>query len=127
MLWEIVTGERPQRGSLRAPLVPTECPQAVADLIHRCTLADPTARPTAVQLVHELGELARTPRRGGAASQPASPTREDPEVAPAPLAAPPVPSAPAGQQEQKQQPPAQQQSPWLRLQHAPPAAPPPTS
>ena len=27
VLWEIVTGERPQRGSLRPPRVPEECPQ----------------------------------------------------------------------------------------------------
>jgi serine/threonine protein kinase len=27
LLWEIVTGERPQRGSLRMPRVPQECPQ----------------------------------------------------------------------------------------------------
>ena len=125
VLWEIVTGERPQRGSLRAPLVPTECPQVVADLIHRCTLADPTARPTAAQLVHELGELARTPRPGGAAAaaamQCARSTSVVPGAAPDSLA---EPSAPAGQQQQ--QPPTQQQSPWPRLQHAP-TAPPPTS
>lgn len=28
VMWEIVTGERPQRGSLRMPRVPEECPQA---------------------------------------------------------------------------------------------------
>ena len=27
VLWEVVTGERPQRGSLREPRVPQECPQ----------------------------------------------------------------------------------------------------
>ena len=27
VLWEIVTGERPRRGSLRSPRVPEECPQ----------------------------------------------------------------------------------------------------
>jgi serine/threonine protein kinase len=27
VMWEILTGERPQRGNLREPRVPQECPQ----------------------------------------------------------------------------------------------------
>lgn len=41
LLWEIVTGEQPQRGEMRMPLVPDECPQAVADIISRCGLWQP--------------------------------------------------------------------------------------
>jgi serine/threonine protein kinase len=36
VMWEIITGERPQRGNLRAPRVPEECPQDVADLLAAC-------------------------------------------------------------------------------------------
>ena len=36
VLWEIVTQEMPQRGRLRDPDVPRECPQAVADAIQAC-------------------------------------------------------------------------------------------
>ena len=36
VLWEIVTEEMPQRGRLRDPAVPRECPQAVADAIQAC-------------------------------------------------------------------------------------------
>ena len=62
LLWEIVTGERPQRGGMRPVDVPDECPQGVADLIHRCTALDPTERPTAQQLMRELTALSRITR-----------------------------------------------------------------
>ncbi|KAL4431266.1 hypothetical protein ABPG75_006522 [Micractinium tetrahymenae] len=53
-LWEIVTGEIPNRGTMRNPEVPAECPQEVLELIDRCTLADPKQRPTAKQIVQML-------------------------------------------------------------------------
>lgn len=37
VLWELVTLEVPQLGALRAPEVPRECPQQVADVIRACT------------------------------------------------------------------------------------------
>lgn len=36
LCWQLVTGEHPQRGAMRAPRVPEECPQSVADLILEC-------------------------------------------------------------------------------------------
>jgi hypothetical protein len=61
-LWEIATGERPQRGSMRPPHVPEECPQEVADLIAQCMSLDPAERPSAQQLLSQLEDLAS--RRG---------------------------------------------------------------
>ena len=61
-LWEIVTGEHPQRGNMRAPRVPEECSQEVADLIQRCMAFDPTQRPTALVVMQELGVLSRSVR-----------------------------------------------------------------
>ncbi|PRW39133.1 cytochrome P450 chloroplastic isoform C [Chlorella sorokiniana] len=58
-LWEIVTGERPQRGFLRPPVVGVECPQEVANLIASCTSPDPQERPTARQAMEQLGQLLR--------------------------------------------------------------------
>eukprot|EP00884_Botryococcus_braunii_P005890 jgi/Botrbrau1/15301/Bobra.0096s0004.1 len=51
VLWEIVTGGVPKRGCLRPARVPQECPQEVADVIERCTTADPKERPTAKDLM----------------------------------------------------------------------------
>lgn len=36
VLWQVVTLEAPQRGCLRPPRVPEECPQGVADAIAAC-------------------------------------------------------------------------------------------
>ncbi len=47
MLWEIVTHEMPQRGTIRDVLVPSECPQEVADLISACMQRNAKARPSA--------------------------------------------------------------------------------
>ena len=62
---EIVTGERPRRGSLRPPRVPQECPQQVADLIVACISPDPDDRPTAQQAMAQLGKLLRRGGGGG--------------------------------------------------------------
>ncbi|DBA88396.1 TPA: hypothetical protein ACH3X2_004890 [Trebouxia sp. C0005] len=50
VLWEIITQETPQRGTLRDIQVPEECPQAIADLVDRCLNESPAARPTAQQI-----------------------------------------------------------------------------
>lgn len=47
VLWEIATGETPVRGRLREVEVPAEGPQALADLIARCTGAAPGQPPGA--------------------------------------------------------------------------------
>ncbi|PRW45638.1 serine threonine- kinase receptor R831 [Chlorella sorokiniana] len=57
VMWEIVTGERPQRGSLRMPRVPEECPQEVSDLIMQCLSEEPCERPTAAQLLKTLSGM----------------------------------------------------------------------
>ena len=36
VLWEIVTGGFATRGRLHPPVVPEQCPQAIADLIQQC-------------------------------------------------------------------------------------------
>ncbi|KAK9785595.1 hypothetical protein WJX73_001741 [Symbiochloris irregularis] len=50
VLWEICTGEQPRQRRLRQLRVPEEAPQAVADLIQRCFVLEPSDRPTAVAL-----------------------------------------------------------------------------
>lgn len=51
---EIITGEKPTRGRLRAPRVPQECPQEVADLMMECMRLEPGQRPTAQQVMQRL-------------------------------------------------------------------------
>jgi RecB family endonuclease NucS len=53
----LCAGERPVRGQLRMPAVPDECPQAVADLLMECLSLEPTARPSAQQLLRRLETL----------------------------------------------------------------------
>ncbi|PRW57729.1 Serine threonine- kinase CTR1 [Chlorella sorokiniana] len=62
LLWEIVTGERPQRGQLRLPRVPEECPQAASDLLLQCLHQDPAQRPTALELMQRLEPLVGPPK-----------------------------------------------------------------
>ncbi|KAL4431038.1 hypothetical protein ABPG75_006294 [Micractinium tetrahymenae] len=64
VLWEIITGERPQRGRLRSPKVPDECPREVADLLDRMLSQDPAERPTAPEVLQELGQLLSSARSG---------------------------------------------------------------
>ncbi|KAL4526936.1 hypothetical protein Ndes2526A_g01353 [Nannochloris sp. 'desiccata'] len=47
VLWEILTGEVAQRGHLRPPIVPEECPEGVVDVLNACLSADPDERPSA--------------------------------------------------------------------------------
>ncbi|KAL4442935.1 hypothetical protein ABPG77_008426 [Micractinium sp. CCAP 211/92] len=56
LLWEVVTGLFPARGSMREPL-PEECPPEAAALMAACLQEDPSQRPTAAQLVARLRQL----------------------------------------------------------------------
>ncbi|PSC67771.1 Serine threonine-kinase CTR1 [Micractinium conductrix] len=71
LLWEIMTGELPQRGSMREPRVPDECPQEAADLMWDCLKEDPAARPSARQVMERLAAL-QAPSRFGLATPNAS-------------------------------------------------------
>mmetsp|Transcript_3518 Transcript_3518/g.10219 ORF Transcript_3518/g.10219 Transcript_3518/m.10219 type:complete len:508 (+) Transcript_3518:246-1769(+) len=53
-IWEVVTQDVPMRGALRDPVVPTECPQEVADLITACRQRDQHLRPSAKDIVRML-------------------------------------------------------------------------
>ncbi|EFN59227.1 hypothetical protein CHLNCDRAFT_138200 [Chlorella variabilis] len=62
VLWEIFTGEIPNRGSMRNPRVPEECPQAAVDLMDCCLSLNPSERPTAKQIVQLMESMpAETP------------------------------------------------------------------
>ncbi|KAL4434077.1 hypothetical protein ABPG75_000518 [Micractinium tetrahymenae] len=63
LLHEIVTGELPQRGKIRMPLVPAECPQLVSDLIMECLSEQPAERPPAAQLLQRLGVMQERPQQ----------------------------------------------------------------
>ena len=52
LLWELSTGERPKRGA--RPVTAEEAPDAVRDLMAACLAADPTARPSAADIVAAL-------------------------------------------------------------------------
>lgn len=63
VLWELCTGESPLGRQLRPVRVPMECPQEVADVIASCLDENPSSRPTARQVVDQLGALREN--RGG--------------------------------------------------------------
>ena len=54
VIWELVTGQVPERGRLRKPVAPAECPAGIADLIEACLTHDPSARPSARQVYDSL-------------------------------------------------------------------------
>lgn len=58
VLWELATGEVPERGSMRAVRVPEECPPAVAVLIERCMRQAAAERPDAHEICEQLRQLA---------------------------------------------------------------------
>ncbi|KAI7845918.1 hypothetical protein COHA_000464 [Chlorella ohadii] len=68
VLWEIITGQRPQRGQLRTPHVPNECCLETRALLMECLDTDPAVRPTAGQLVARLNELVYPPAQPPPAS-----------------------------------------------------------
>ncbi|KAK9800309.1 hypothetical protein WJX73_010786 [Symbiochloris irregularis] len=63
VLWEIVTGDLPVRGSIVAPSVPQQCPIEVADLISDCMKKDPASRPTPGEVYSRLAMAAPDPRK----------------------------------------------------------------
>ncbi|KAK9846855.1 hypothetical protein WJX84_007905 [Apatococcus fuscideae] len=50
VLWEVLTGEVPERGKLRALRAPGDCPEEIAAIVERCMDSDPDARPTTLEL-----------------------------------------------------------------------------
>ncbi|KAL4431314.1 hypothetical protein ABPG75_006570 [Micractinium tetrahymenae] len=67
LLHEIITGERPKRGSLRLP-TDEECPQEVRELMLRCLSLEPSDRPTAADLVLQLRALKQASKQAPAAA-----------------------------------------------------------
>ena len=63
LMWEVFTGEKPKRGTLRPVRVPDECPQAALDLMQRCGSLDPAARPSAQQVLQALATMAEEQER----------------------------------------------------------------
>ena len=55
VIWELCTGEEPQRRHCR-PIVPTEAPIAVCNLVDRCRLPDPAARPSIGEVYREISQ-----------------------------------------------------------------------
>lgn len=64
LLWEIVCGEGPVRGQMRAPRVPEESPPEAVLLMATCCAEDPARRPTAQQLVAILENMHRALQPG---------------------------------------------------------------
>ncbi|KAK9832049.1 hypothetical protein WJX81_002111 [Elliptochloris bilobata] len=54
VIWELVTGQMPERGRLRKPIAPAECPAVIAELIEACLTHEPAARPSARQVYDRL-------------------------------------------------------------------------
>ena len=70
VLWEICTGEIPERGRLRDIKVPEECPEEVRALILECLETRPSMRPSALQIVERLQAV---PKLSGPAAIRAAP------------------------------------------------------
>ncbi|KAL0050250.1 hypothetical protein WJX82_007222 [Trebouxia sp. C0006] len=51
VLYEILTGERPIRGRMKAVKVPRHCPLPIFQLMNRCLIEQPEQRPSAAELV----------------------------------------------------------------------------
>ncbi|KAK9801359.1 hypothetical protein WJX73_010330 [Symbiochloris irregularis] len=54
IMWELMTGERPQRGRYRTPRVPEEGPAAAVALMQACMDEDPLLRPSAGEIISLL-------------------------------------------------------------------------
>ncbi len=61
LLWEICTGETPIRGRMRAPRIPEECPQEVADLIGGCLWSEMNLNDTNSERPWHKLNVARRP------------------------------------------------------------------
>jgi len=54
VLWEICTGEAPNRGDMRSLEAPEDCPQAIVDLYKQCVRESPEERPSALECLQVL-------------------------------------------------------------------------
>ncbi len=83
VLWEIITGEAPERGRLRDVVVPEECPPEVRALMLECLDTQPRRRPTAREAVERLEALpaAARPAAGAGPRAGRSPAPAPPEDA----------------------------------------------
>ena len=54
VLWEICTGEAPNRGDMRSLEAPEDCPQAIVDLYKQCVRENPEERPSALECLQVL-------------------------------------------------------------------------
>ena len=57
VLWELCTGERPDRRALRRIQVPQEAPAGLVKMISRCHQVAPEDRPSAVELYDAIMAL----------------------------------------------------------------------
>jgi hypothetical protein len=81
VLWEICTGEVPQRGRLRDIRVPEECPAEVRELVLECLETRPSMRPSALQIVERLQAVPKLsgPTAVAAAATTTTVIAEDPQ------------------------------------------------
>ncbi|KAK9843038.1 hypothetical protein WJX74_005997 [Apatococcus lobatus] len=63
VLWEVLTGEAPKRGALRALKVPEDCPAEIAEIVERCMETNSGDRPTTLQLFECLTSNSLPPSR----------------------------------------------------------------
>lgn len=54
LLWEVCTGELPERGQMRPLEAPVDCPQSIVVLQQRCVATDPSLRPDSAEVVEVL-------------------------------------------------------------------------
>lgn len=59
VLWELATNERPERGMLRPPKMPQECPEEIGQLIDACLNEEPRARPSMLEVIEVLSGMQR--------------------------------------------------------------------
>lgn len=57
VLWELTTGRLPEGRHLREFTAADDCPASVDALMNACLSEDPSARPSAVDIVHALQDL----------------------------------------------------------------------
>lgn len=74
VLWELATNERPERGMLRPPRIPQECPEEVGKLIDACLSEEPRARPSMLEVIEVLTGMQQRYEAGGVEKGKASAT-----------------------------------------------------
>ncbi|GAB4820647.1 hypothetical protein N2152v2_007693 [Parachlorella kessleri] len=71
-LWEVCTGERPQRGRMRPIAAPEEAPAEIHDLQLRCVDSEPSERPSMREVCDILQRLLREQQQAKRGQQAAS-------------------------------------------------------